>query len=75
MEAVADFHVPGRNIIQAYVADQAARGKQKLAAGKYVVLELEQLPMTEQGMGPVHDEKDRAGRKIQAGYIYRPKAK
>lgn len=59
----ADFHVPGRNIIQAYVADHAAMGKQKLTAGKYVVLELEQLPMTEQGMEPVHDEKDRAARK------------
>ncbi|MBQ1615323.1 MAG: hypothetical protein IIT82_06315 [Selenomonas sp.] len=59
----ADFHVPGRNIIQAYVADNAAMGKQKLTAGKYVVLELEQLPMTEQGMEPVHDEKDRAARK------------
>ena len=60
---VADFRVPGRNILQAYVADHAAKGKQKLSAGKYIVLELEQLPMTDQGMEPAHDEQDRAARK------------
>jgi len=60
---IADFCVPGRNIIQAYVADHAAKGKQKITAGKYVVLELEQLPMTEQGLEPVHDEQDRIARK------------
>jgi len=59
----ADFSVPGRNIIQAYVADHATKGDQKLDAGKFVVLELEPLPMTDQGMEPVHDENDRAARK------------
>lgn len=60
---VADFSVPGRNITQAYVADHAGKGNQKLTAGKYVVLELEQLPMTEQGFAPAHDDNDRAARK------------
>ena len=60
---VSDFSVPGRNIIQAYVTDQATKGNKKLSSGKYVVLELEQLPMTDQGLAPAHDDNDRAARK------------
>ena len=60
---VSDFSIPGRNIIQAYVANHASKGNQKITAGKYIVLELEQLPMTDQGLAPVHDDNDRAARK------------
>ena len=59
----SDFSVPGRSITRAYVSDCAAKGDKKLAAGKFVVLELEPLPMTDQGLEPVHDENDRAARK------------
>lgn len=60
---VSDFSIPGRNIIQAYVANHASKGNKKITAGKYIVLELEQLPMTDQGLAPVHDDNDRAARK------------
>ena len=59
----ADFSVPGRKITQAYVAECASKGDKKLASGKFIVLELEPLPMVEQGPEPVHDENDRAARK------------
>lgn len=61
---VSDFSIPGRNIIQAYVANQATKGNKKLITGKYVVLELEQLPMTDQGLVPAHDGNTTATEKI-----------
>lgn len=60
---VADFSVPSRSIKQAYVADHASKGNQNLTEGKYVVLELEQLPMTDQELVPAHDEKETSARK------------
>ena len=41
-----------------------SKGNQKLTEGKFVVLELEQLPMTDQGLEPAHDENNHYVRKM-----------
>ncbi len=52
---ISDFYVSDRSITQAYVSDSATKGNKKLNAGNFVVLELEPLPMTDQGAELVHD--------------------
>ena len=47
--SVDDFSVPNRKISRAYVSEQQEKGK-IADNGRYIVLELEPLPMVEQGM-------------------------
>ena len=58
--SVDDFSVPNRKISRAYVSEQQEKGK-SANNGRYIVLELEPLPMVEQVM-EAHSAKDRAKR-------------
>ena len=58
--SVDDFSVPNRTISCAYVSENKEKGKSALN-GRYVVLELEPLPMVEQGI-EAHSSEDRAKR-------------
>ena len=56
-----DFQVTDRLIENAYVSQLPEKGNKGEAAGKYIVLELEPLPLVEQGV-EAHSAKDRAER-------------
>ena len=58
-----DFNVPDRTISRAYVSEVQEKGK-IADAGRYVVLELEPLPLVEQGM-EAHPKEDREKREAK----------
>ncbi|MBR1859237.1 MAG: hypothetical protein IJ797_07050 [Selenomonadaceae bacterium] len=56
--SIEDFEVINRKIINAYVNDTPEKGKGDASAGRYIVLELEPLPLVDQ-MPEQHSLEDR----------------
>lgn len=56
---IDDFNVPGRTIIKSYVSNNPEDNGKEEKEGKYVILELKELPMSDESIVPhVHSDED-----------------